>query len=59
MIPILPLYLLAARVTLCEGVPAMFLGTVVVLAAASDVRVIRGGGLHGRPRLVRWRARSR
>ncbi len=43
-----------------EGVPApmfLFLGTVTVLAAASDVRVIRGGGLHGRPRLVRhlWR----
>lgn len=43
-----------------EGVPApmfLFLGTVVVLAAASDVRVIRRGGLHGRPRLVRhlWR----
>lgn len=43
-----------------EGVPApmfLFLGTVVVLAAASDVRVIRGGGPHGRARLVRhlWR----
>jgi uncharacterized membrane protein len=43
-----------------EGVPApmfLFLGTLVVLAAASDVRVIRRGGLHGRPRLVRhlWR----
>ena len=43
-----------------EGVPApmfLFLGSVVVLAAASDVRVIRGRGLHGRPRLVRhlWR----
>jgi uncharacterized membrane protein len=43
-----------------EGVPApmfLFFGTVVVLAAASDVRVIRRGGLHGRPRLVRhlWR----
>ncbi len=43
-----------------EGVPVpllLFMGTVVVLAAASDVRVIRGGGLHGRPRLVRhlWR----
>jgi hypothetical protein len=43
-----------------EGVPApmlLFMGTVVVMAAASDVRVIRGGGLHGGPRLVRhlWR----
>lgn len=43
-----------------EGVPApmfLFLGTVTVLAAASDVRVIRRGGLHGRARLVRhlWR----
>lgn len=43
-----------------EGVPApmfLFMGTVAVLAAASDVRVIRAGGLHGRPRLVRhlWR----
>lgn len=43
-----------------EGVPApmlLFMGTVLVLAAASDVRVIRAGGLHGRPRLVRhlWR----
>ena len=43
-----------------EGVPApmtLFMSTVLLLAAASDVRVIRRGGLHGRPRLVRhlWR----
>jgi hypothetical protein len=35
----------------------LFMGTVAVLEAASDVRVIRAGGLSGRPRLVRhlWR----
>src|SRR5688572_82790 len=43
-----------------EGVPApmiLFMSTVLLLAAVSDVRVIRRGGLHGRPRLVRhlWR----
>jgi hypothetical protein len=42
-----------------DEVPAgrLFMGTVLVLAAAGDVRVVRAGGLHGRPRLVRhlWR----
>lgn len=43
-----------------EGVPApmpIFLGTVVLLAVAGDLRVLRAGPLHGRPRLVRhlWR----
>ena len=35
----------------------LFMSTVLLLAAVSDVRVIRRGGLHGRPRLVRhlWR----
>lgn len=43
-----------------KGVPApmyLFMGTVALAAAVSDVRVIRFGSLRGRPRLVRhlWR----
>ena len=43
-----------------HGVPApmyLFMGTVALIAAVSDVRVIRFGSLRGRPRLVRhlWR----
>ncbi len=42
------------------GVPApmyLFMGTVALAAAVSDVRVIRFGSLSGRPRLIRhlWR----
>jgi uncharacterized membrane protein len=42
-----------------DEVPAgrLFIGTVLLLTAAGDLRVIRAGGLRGRPRLVRhlWR----
>lgn len=43
-----------------DGVPApmfLFLGTIALMAAVSDVRVVRFGSLRGRPRLFRhlWR----
>lgn len=43
-----------------SGVPApmyLFIGTIALAAAVSDVRVIRFGSLRGRPRLIRhlWR----
>ena len=43
-----------------DGVPAgmfLFLGTVVLLAAIGDLRVLRAGGIHGTRRLARhlWR----
>jgi len=40
-----------------ETAPMFIFGLVAVLAAAGDFRVIRAGGIHGRPRIARhlWR----